>query len=136
MNCDCATQVIWAILCTCKTTTDATLPLTRRTIEHLLAGNIFIVALLVPGGRCLVDYIHLEGYASGYTSNADCKLRCTRRGNLLLHGQCHLVGMVTYFVEIDLRITVYEIYPQSEKSQLTQIANCTFPYSRSSGWHC
>ena len=126
-------------------------PTATRIIQDLLGGSdksMERIEIIVPGGRYLVSK-SLRGigvWDLGYTSSAHCKLLASVgwdggsylcRTNVTSDGMglivvafsryARIVKWLAYFVRtntFDRRdYFVYEIYPQSETPQLTQIAH-------------
>ncbi|KAF8805098.1 hypothetical protein BYT27DRAFT_7193348 [Phlegmacium glaucopus] len=96
--------------------------------------------ILVPGGRYMVGYSRngLRVWDLGYMSSADCKLIASLGPAASSHlGDVHAtpdgMGLIIFLLRrcrSECNWSCYEIYPQSETPQLTQIAYLDFAQSR------
>ncbi|KAF8801207.1 hypothetical protein BYT27DRAFT_7198526 [Phlegmacium glaucopus] len=93
--------------------------------------------ILVPGGRYMVGYSRdgLRVWDLGYMSSADCKLIASLGPGDISHlGDVHAtpdgMGLIIFLLRrYKNNCCCYEIYPQSETPQLTQIAHLDFAQS-------
>ncbi|KAF8805716.1 hypothetical protein BYT27DRAFT_6653622 [Phlegmacium glaucopus] len=115
---------------------------TTRIINNPLAAmadnpEIFIV----PGGRYLISHSStgLFVWDLGYTSSADCKLIASVELSLGHEGRSHScmvqatpdgLGLIIFSSHPYKDCSIYEIYPQSETPQLTQLAHVNFDPSK------
>ncbi|KAF8801190.1 hypothetical protein BYT27DRAFT_7342089 [Phlegmacium glaucopus] len=101
-------------------------------------GSANTKLIIVPGGRYMVVYSRngLGIWDLGYMSSADCKLIALLGPEASSHlGDVHAtpdgMGLVIFLLRrYKNNCSCYEIYPQSETPQLTQIAHLDFAYSR------
>ncbi|KAF8801201.1 hypothetical protein BYT27DRAFT_7245340 [Phlegmacium glaucopus] len=111
-------------------------PTATRTIDSPFPNNPWdAIVDLVPGGRYVVSSSTsgLGVWDLGYKSSADCKLIAFVEAEAGINcGDVHATpdGMGLVILLILVHCTFYEIYPQSEAPQLTQIARLDFeqPY--------
>ncbi|KAF8802153.1 hypothetical protein BYT27DRAFT_6771427 [Phlegmacium glaucopus] len=109
---------------------------TTRIINNPLAAmadnpEIFIV----PGGRYLISQSSrgIFIWDLGYTSSADCKLIASvgrEGGSHICTVQATPDGLGLIIFSSHTGCSVYEVYPQSETPQLTQIAHLDFDSSK------
>ncbi|KAF8805718.1 hypothetical protein BYT27DRAFT_7142220 [Phlegmacium glaucopus] len=109
---------------------------TTRIIDNPLAAMVDTEIFIVPGGRYLIShsYTGIFVWDLGYTSSADCKLIASVAQEVgsdtcTVQATPDGLGLIIFSSHPCQDCSIYEIYPQNETPQLTQIAHVNFDAS-------